>query len=70
MTPAEQMKAVEDRAFNARLTMGEVLKIAGVAHSTWSRGKARGYVRPRTLAKVEGAMKYFEDVAARQAEAA
>lgn len=60
MTPAEQMKAVEDRAYAARLTMGEVLRIAKVAHSTWSRAKVRGYIRPKTIKRVEDALDWYE----------
>lgn len=59
-TPAEQIKAVEDRAFAARLTMGDVLKIARVAHSTWSRAKSRGTIRAKTLKRVEEALSYIE----------
>lgn len=59
-TPSEQMKAVEDRVFAARLTMQDVLRIARVAHSTWSRAKSRGTIRAKTLARVEDAISYVE----------
>ncbi len=54
------MKAVEDRVFNLRLTMTDVLKIAGVANSTWSRAKGRGYIRATTLKRVEDAVAQHE----------
>ena len=54
------MKAVEDRVFALRLTMSDALRIANVANSTWSRGKARGYIRARTLGRVEEAVAYLE----------
>lgn len=60
MTAAEQMKKVEDRVFALRLTMTDALKIAKVANSTWSRAKARGYIRARTLGRVEEAVAYLE----------
>ena len=60
MTPAEQMKAVEDRVFRLRLTMTDVLKLATVSPSTWSRAKGRGYCRASTLKKVEDAVGQFE----------
>lgn len=60
MNHADQMKAVEDRVFALRLTMTDALKIAKVAHSTWSRAKARGYIRARTLGRVEDAVSYLE----------
>lgn len=59
-SPAEQIKAVEDRAFAARLTMGDVLRIAKVAHSTWSRAKSRGTIRAKTLKRVEEALDWYE----------
>lgn len=60
MTQIEQMEAVEARAHTARITMGDLLRIAGVAHSTWSRAKARGYIRARTIKRVEEAMDWYE----------
>lgn len=60
MTHADQIKAVEDRAFAARLTMQDVLRIATVAPSTWSRAKARGTIRAKTLKKVEEALDWYE----------
>jgi len=59
-TPAEQMQAVQDRAFAARLTMKDVLRIAGVAESTWSRAKSRGTIRAKTLGRVEEALDWYE----------
>lgn len=59
-TPAEQMKAVEDRTFAARLTMKDVLRIANVAESTWSRAKSRGTIRAKTLGRVEEALDWYE----------
>ncbi|APZ81800.1 hypothetical protein vBEliSR6L_35 [Erythrobacter phage vB_EliS_R6L] len=59
-TPAEQMKAVEDRVFAARLTMKDVLRIANVAESTWSRAKSRGTIRAKTLGRVEDAIGWYE----------
>jgi hypothetical protein len=61
MTQSEQMQAVEKRAHDARLTMGDLLKMAGVAHSTWSRAKARGYIRARTIKRVEDTLDWYED---------
>ncbi|MEJ7831281.1 MAG: hypothetical protein WKF79_00060 [Nocardioides sp.] len=40
--------------------MGDLLRIARVAHSTWSRAKARGYIRARTIKRVEEAMDWYE----------
>jgi hypothetical protein len=60
MTPSEEMQAVEKRVFAVRLTMTDVLKLAGVANSTWSRAKSRGYIRPRTLRRVEEAVEQHE----------
>lgn len=60
MTPSEQISAVEKRAFDARLTMQDVLRIAKVAPSTWSRAKSRGTIRAKTLAKVEDALAWYE----------
>lgn len=60
MTPAEQIKAVEDRAFKNRLTMSDVLRIARVAPSTWSRAKSRGTIRAKTLRRVEDALDWYE----------
>lgn len=40
--------------------MGHVLRMAGVAHSTWSRAKARGYVRATTMRRVEEALELYE----------
>lgn len=60
MTQTEQMEAVERRAHTARITMGDLLRIARVAHSTWSRAKARGYIRARTIKRVEEAMDWYE----------
>lgn len=60
MTQSEQMKAVEDRAFAARLSMAEVCKIAEIPHSTWSRAKTRGSIRAKTLRKVEDALAWIE----------
>lgn len=59
-TPAEQIKAVEDRTFAARLTMKDVLRIARVAESTWSRAKSRGTIRAKTLGRVEDALDWYE----------
>lgn len=60
MTASDQMKAVEDRVFALRLTMTDALKIAKVANSTWSRAKSRGYIRARTLGRVEEAVDFLE----------
>lgn len=64
MNHADEMKAVEDRVFALRLTMTDALKIAGVADSTWSRAKARGYIRAKTLGRVEEAVASLERVRA------
>lgn len=60
MTQTEQMQAVEDRAHTARVTMGRILHMAGVAHSTWSRAKARGRIRASTIKRVEDALDLYE----------
>lgn len=60
MNHSDQMKAVEDRVFALRLTMTDVLRIAGVANSTWSRAKGRGYIRAKTLKRVEDAVTSHE----------
>lgn len=60
MTHADQIKAVEDRTFAARLTMQDVLRIAAVAPSTWSRAKSRGTIRAKTLKRVEDALAWYE----------
>lgn len=56
MTQTDQLEAVEQRAFDARLTMQEVCERAGVAQSTWSRAKARGSIRVKTLRRIEAAV--------------
>lgn len=63
------MKAVEDRTFAARLTMKDVLRIARVAESTWSRAKSRGTIRAKTLGRVEEALDWYEKKARQQASA-
>ena len=60
MSHADQMKAVEDRVFALRLTMTDVLRIARVANSTWSRAKSRGFIRAKTLGRVEEAVDRYE----------
>lgn len=60
MNHADQIKAVEDRAFAARLTMQDVLRIARIAPSTWSRAKARGTIRAKTLQRAEEALAWYE----------
>ncbi len=70
MTPSDQIKAAEDRAFAARLTMGEVCQIARVAPSTWSRAKARGTIRAKTLQRIEEALDYCEAKAAKPGQPA
>lgn len=70
MTHAEQIKAVEDRAFAARLTMSDVLAIARIAPSTWSRAKARGTIRAKTLQRAEEALDWYERKAREEAAAA
>lgn len=55
-----EIRAIEQRAFACRMTMSDVLKIAKVAPSTWSRAKARGTIRARTLSRVEEAMTWLE----------
>jgi hypothetical protein len=60
MTHTDQMRAVEERVFALRLTMTDVLRIAKVANSTWSRAKSRGYIRARTLGRVEDAVAWYE----------
>jgi hypothetical protein len=64
MEHSEQMKAVESRVFALRLTMTDALQVAKVAHSTWSRAKSRGYIRARTLGRVEDAVAFLEKRAA------
>lgn len=60
MTHSDQMQAVEGRVFRLRLTMTDALQVARVANSTWSRAKARGYIRAKTLGRVEEAVKWLE----------
>lgn len=64
MKHSEQMKVVEDRVFALRLTMTDALQVAKVANSTWSRAKSRGYIRARTLGRVEEAVAFLERQAA------
>lgn len=45
--------------------MGEVCQIARVAPSTWSRAKARGTIRAKTLQRIEEALDYCEAKAAK-----
>jgi hypothetical protein len=66
MEHSEQMKAVEQRVFALRLTMTDALQVAKVAHSTWSRAKSRGYIRARTLGRVEEAVAFLEKQATAQ----
>lgn len=40
--------------------MKEVLRLAGVAESTWSRAKFRGTIRAKTLKRVEEAISQYE----------
>jgi hypothetical protein len=53
MLGLREIGAVEKRAAAARLTMGELCSMAGVAASTWSRAKARGKVRVSTVRRLE-----------------
>ncbi len=62
-------KRVEARAFDLRMTMGEVCAAAQVAHSTWSRAKGRGFIRPKTLARLESTLESIERQRAASAEA-
>lgn len=66
MTHLEQMLKVEERAHALRLTMSDVLRFAGVAHSTWSRAKARGYIRASTIGRVEAELDAAEKRRAEQ----
>jgi hypothetical protein len=59
MTHADQMQAVEDRAFSLRLSTTDALRLAKVAPSTWSRAKKRGFIRASTIRKVEEALNSF-----------
>lgn len=68
MTHTDQMKVVEDRVFALRLTMSDALRIAGVANSTWSRAKSRGYIRATTLGRVEEAVASLERVRAGESD--
>lgn len=70
MTQADQIKAAEERAFAARLTMSDVLRIANIAPSTWSRAKARGTIRAKTLKRVEDALAWYEAKAREDAQPA
>jgi hypothetical protein len=54
------MNAVEQRAFDARLTMTELCGLARIAPSTWSRARSRGTIRPRTLKAMEDALAAHE----------
>lgn len=60
MTETTLFERVESRAFDLRMNMGEICAAAQVAHSTWSRAKSRGFIRPRTLARIESALDSFE----------
>jgi hypothetical protein len=55
---------IEQRAFDLRKNMGDVCAIARVAHSTWSRAKKRGFIRPRTLERIERALDFLDRQAA------
>lgn len=65
MTEQTLFDRVESRAFELRMNMGEICAAASVAHSTWSRAKSRGFIRPKTLARIEAALASFEQTAAR-----
>jgi hypothetical protein len=54
------IQAVEERAFELRLTMKEVCQAAGLDPAVWSRAKTRGTIRTKTLRKVEAALDAFE----------
>lgn len=56
----EAVKDLESRARSAHRTMGEICEAASVAHSTWSRAKARGRIRLATLEAIEGAIRLAE----------
>lgn len=69
MSPIEAIEAAEKRAFALRMTMGEVCQFAGIAHSTWSRAKKRGFIRAKKIKQVEDALGWLEDKQAREAAA-
>lgn len=60
MTEPTLFERVETRAFDLRMTMAEICAAAQVAHSTWSRAKGRGFIRPKTLARLESVLESFE----------
>lgn len=66
MSPVEAMATVESRAFALRKTMGELCQLSGVAQSTWSRAKKRGYIRAKKLAQIEDTLDWLERQRAEQ----
>lgn len=65
---SRRAQAVEKRAAALRMTMGQVCEKADVAHSTWSRAKARGRIRATTLKAVEDFLDQAEGRASDRAE--
>jgi len=56
MDMKDDIFAVEQRAFRARLTVKELCERAKVFPSVWSRAKSRGRVSIDTLRKMETAL--------------
>ena len=54
------INAVEQRAYKARVRIGEVCDRADVHRSVWSKAKTRGTVAVETLLRMETAMAVIE----------
>lgn len=53
MLGKKEIDAIERRAADARLTMGELCGLAGILQPTWSRAKSRGSVSVATVRRLE-----------------
>jgi hypothetical protein len=60
MSAIEIIDSVEKRIFAQRMGLNEFMIAAGVAPSTWWRYKKFHSIRPKTLAKIEGLLDYYE----------
>jgi hypothetical protein len=56
----DAIRAIEQRAFEARATEGDVCSRAGILQSVWSRAKSKGRVSVATLRLMEDALTAIE----------
>lgn len=61
MDKETSLKALLQRCFDARLTVGDLCKLAGIAPSTVSRWRKNpASIRPGTIASLESALTAYE----------